>query len=237
MPYNYDKFSSDDYDFDTSTGPAVGHKAPDFDLTTANGERRRLLDFEGELLVLELGSITCPLFQTRRPVMQSLGLLDSRVDSVVLYVREAHPGDVISAHTDDNSKTACALRLVEEDGETRTVLIDDIDGRAHRAYGEMPNAVYVINAQGCVLFRADWNNAAATRAAVQGLLAGQAISNKSYFVPASPAVSMRTLTRAGRGSALDFFRSLPTLIWNNLVKRNLRVLMGQSAAMDIETTC
>lgn len=64
--YNYDNFSTDDYEFDTVVGPTVGDKALDFELTTSTGEPKRLLDFDADFLVLEMGSITCPLFQSRR---------------------------------------------------------------------------------------------------------------------------------------------------------------------------
>jgi len=234
--YNYDSFSSDDYDFNASSGPALGDKAPDFELLTATGERRRLLDFDAELLVLELGSVTCPLFQTRRHKMQELEATNDRVQSAILYVREAHPGATIPAHVDLASKSACA-RGLGEDGETRVVLIDNFEGEAHQAYGGMPNAIYVINKHGCVVFKADWNNPSATAAAVDSLLRGQRVFAKSYFRPASPAVAIRTLRRAGEGSALDFLRSLPVLIWNNLIVRNLRTLFGRPPSVSADTSC
>jgi len=234
--YNYDSFSSDDYDFNTSTGPRLGDKAPDFDLLTSTGERRRLLDFDAELLVLELGSATCPLFQTRRKKMQELDAQSDRVQSAVLYVREAHPGATIPAHVDLASKSECA-RGLDEDGETRVVLIDDFEGAAHQAYGGMPNAVYIINKRGCVVFKADWNNPSATAAAVGSLLRGEPVLAKSYFRPASPAVAIRTLRRAGQGSALDFLRSLPTLIWHNLILRNIRTLFGRLSSVSVDTSC
>ena len=48
--YNYDKFSTDDYEFEQVAGPVPGQKAPDFELTTPSGEKRRLLDFSGDFL-------------------------------------------------------------------------------------------------------------------------------------------------------------------------------------------
>lgn len=63
--YNYDSFSPGNYDLQSADGPEVGQKAPDFELQTHDGQKQRLLDFEGEYLVLELGSMTCPLFRKR----------------------------------------------------------------------------------------------------------------------------------------------------------------------------
>lgn len=234
--YNYDEFSTEDYDFDTVSGPVVADKAPDFELETVGGTTRALLDFEGDFLVLEMGSITCPLFQGRRKIMEPLDRLGN-VSSAVLYVREAHPGTSIPSHKSFDDKQACATRLKVEGKETRTVFIDGFDGAAHEAYGGMPNAVFIINKNGCVVFRSEWNNPSATRKALVALLAGRKVSAKSYFRPVTPVTVLKTLGRAGGGSAADFFKGLPSLIWANLIKRNLRLLFGKDATGSVRTTC
>ena len=66
--YNYDEFSTQSYDFDTVDGPDIGQKAPGFLLTTTEGGSRNLLDFPGDYLVLEMGSITWPLFQSNNSI-------------------------------------------------------------------------------------------------------------------------------------------------------------------------
>lgn len=38
--YNYDVFSSNEYDFDSRTGPVAGEKAPNFLVASANGEKK-----------------------------------------------------------------------------------------------------------------------------------------------------------------------------------------------------
>ncbi|MDO6591797.1 hypothetical protein DS901_16445 [Loktanella sp. D2R18] len=235
--YNYSAFSSADYDFTTASGPAVGAKAPDIDVTTLSGAKRRLLDFDGDFLVLELGSITCPLFQTRRKAMAAMDAIYPNVASAVLYVREAHPGKDIPNHDDFGQKQACAQRLAEVDGETREILADDFDGSGHRAFGGMPNAVFVINRNGCVVFRAAWNNPKVTKSALDALVAGRPATTKNYFRPATPKIAVQTLRKAGKGAAADFFKSLPALVWQNVVKRNLRVLFNRPKPVAPEMTC
>lgn len=235
--YNYDDFSTDDYDFETITGPAIGEKAPDFTLLTSDGDSRSLLEFEGEFFVLEMGSITCPLFQSRRPAMEMLDRTIDGVSTAVLYVREAHPGDDIPSHKDLNAKLACASRLKTTDGETRLIYVDDFDGTAHQAYGGMPNAVFIINKKGCVVFRSEWNNPSATQKALVALKAGRDVAVKSYFRPATPGTALRTLRQAGKGSAPDFFWALPKLIWKNVIKRNLRLLFGRQVSGSKDTIC
>lgn len=235
--YNYDVFKTAEYEFDNIAGPNVGEKAPDFTLTTSSGESKRLLDFDGEFLVLEMGSITCPLFQSRRTIMTPLSSAFKQISSAVVYVREAHPGDIIQKHTSFEDKQACAARLTDEDGEKRLVFVDSFEGCAHRAYGSMPNAVYIINRNGCVVFRSDWNNPTATRKAVIALIEGKEIRVKSYFRPGLPTTSLRTFRNAGKGSASDFFKGLPFLIWTNIVKRNLRLLFNRPASGTSHTDC
>ncbi|WP_168193151.1 deiodinase-like protein [Rhodophyticola sp. CCM32] len=235
--YNYDAFSSRDYDFDISTGPMPGEKAPDFPVSTSSGEERHLLDFDGDFLVLETGSITCPLFQSRRRMMGALEAEFPGISNAVLYVREAHPGAAIPSHDSFEDKRACANRLREEDGEARLVLVDGIEGAAHNAYGGMPNAVFIINRNGCVLFRSDWNNPSATRQALATLIAGGSVRARSYFRPAVPTTVLRTLGRAGKGAWPDFLRGLPVLIWCNLIKRNIRLAFNRPPALTRDTTC
>lgn len=235
--YNYTSFSTDDYEFDTEDGPAVGQKAPDFTLTNSIGAQKALLDFPGDFLVLEMGSITCPLFQSRRGIMSPLEQEFPNVSSAILYVREAHPGAQIAAHQNFEDKQACAARLTNDDGETRTVFVDDFEGTAHKAYGSMPNAVFIINKNRCVVFHSDWNNPSATRKALRSLIAGKKITAKSYFRPAKPTAVFHTFSNAGKGSAADFFLGLPNLIWNNIFKRNLRLMFGRAPKVSANTTC
>lgn len=220
--YNYEGFSPDNYDLQGISGPAIGQKALDFKLETTTGELKKLLDFDGELLILELGSVTCPLFHTRRKGMLRLDLDFPDLSFAILYVREAHPGARIPAHKTFEEKKACATRLTVEDGDNRTIFIDGLDGAAHEAYGALPNAIYIINKAGIVLFKAEWNNLLATRKAIETIKKGKEVHIKSYFRPAKPWIVHSTVKRAGNGSGGDFFRGLPKLIWNMAIKRNVK---------------
>lgn len=229
MPsYNYASFSPDRYDLQSADGPEVGQHAPDFELETPDGQLRQLLNFPGDCLVLEIGSMTCPLFMSRRDNMEQIARDYPRASSAVLYVREAHPGAAIPAHKSADDKKACAAMLKSDFDDPRTILVDGVDGHAHHAYGSMPNAVYIIDKQGIVRFKAPWNSPAATRKALNAVLAGHPAPFKSYFKPANPRIVFRTMHRAGSGSGRDFFKGLPKLIWNVLIKNNLRTFFSSS---------
>ncbi|GLQ16708.1 deiodinase-like protein [Maritalea porphyrae] len=234
--YNYDEFSTNDYNLDQFNGPDLGHKAPDFALEDVAGNRVNLLDFEGDFLVLELGSITCPLFQGRRKSMRGLVEKHPNVVFAILYVREAHPGNRIGAHQDFSEKQACACKLTA-DGEGRRILIDDIEGTAHAAYGSYPNAVFIINRNGCVLFCADWNNPEATAKALDRLVQGKPAHVKSYFKPVRPDIAIKTLRASGEGSVADFFKGLPLLIWKNVIRRNFLLLLNREKKIAPDVRC
>ncbi|WP_394356710.1 hypothetical protein [Sedimentitalea todarodis] len=140
-----------------------------------------------------MGSITCPLFQSRRAVMETLDHAIEGVSSAVLYVREAHPGADIPSHKDFDEKMACASRLRKVDGETRTVFVDGFDGRAHQAYGSMPNAVFIINRNGCMVFRSEWNNPSATQKSAGGTACRARSPSQKLF---SPGTTVSCITHA-----------------------------------------
>jgi hypothetical protein len=57
-------------------------------------------------------------------------------------------------------KLACARLLREETGIVRDILVDDLAGTVHHAYGLMPNMTWVIDRGGRVAYKADWTSAA-----------------------------------------------------------------------------
>lgn len=235
--YNYDEFSSNTYNLDNFYGPEVGAKAQDFSLTNLDNENVSLLDFSGEFLVLEIGSITCPLFQGRREGMSNLVKRFSNVSFSVLYVREAHPGSNFPSHKSINEKINCAKELKYTDDEIRNIVVDDVNGTAHVSYGGYPNAIFIINKNGCVVFRSDWNNVSATSAALTLLLSGKSASTKSYFFPVKPAIAIKTLRRSGKGAVREFLMGLPTLIWKNVIKRNILLFINAEKSISPDAVC
>ena len=61
----------------------------------------------------------------------------------------------------------------------------------------------------------------------------QFFSDKS----ASAREILRVLRDGGQGSLSDFLASLPKLIWNNLIRRNLRILTGRPPKVPPDTRC
>jgi hypothetical protein len=53
-----------------------------------------------------------------------------------------------------------ARRLRDELGITRPILVDDLDGSVHAAYGLLPNMSWVLGRGGTILYKATWTSAA-----------------------------------------------------------------------------
>lgn len=76
-----------------------------------------------------------------------------------MYTREAHPGEHLAAHRTFDEKLAAAARLRDEIGISRPILIDDLGGAVHTAYGALPNMSWVLGRGGLILYKAMWTSA------------------------------------------------------------------------------
>lgn len=87
-----------------------------------------------------------------------------------VYTREAHPGEKVPHHDSMEVKLAHARLLRDEVGIRRPILIDTLDGAAHRAYGALPNMTYVITRGGRIGYKADWTRVVTVEAYLERLL-------------------------------------------------------------------
>lgn len=81
-----------------------------------------------------------------------------------VYTREAHPGEFVPHHDTFERKLESARRLRDDLGITREILVDDLAGTGHTAYGLLPNMTWVLTRGGRIAYKADWTNAAAVQA-------------------------------------------------------------------------
>lgn len=222
--YNYEHFtlSASGAD-DIQRGVSAGERAANASLTTLDGETVTLSELWTERpVVVEFGSITCPVFTGKVGAMHALARkYAADVDFYVIYSREAHPGQNYPAHRSFEQKLSNAADARREEGIERTVLVDDPDGSMHRAYDAMPNSAYVIGTDGVVAHRADWTDPGAIDDALADLLdadgRGDAVSPtslKENFEPPSESAFVelyRVLRRAGPGSMRDFLAAMPRM--------------------------
>jgi hypothetical protein len=95
------------------------------------------------------------------------------VQSLFVYVREAHPGEFYPHHDTFERKVAHAREMQRSFTIARPILVDDLSGTAHRAFGGLPNMTYILNSAHTVVFRSDWTDAATIRFALDYLLHAQ----------------------------------------------------------------
>ena len=81
------------------------------------------------------------------------------VTSVFLYTREAHPGENYGFHRNMEDKRRNARAFIDHSQVRRPVLLDDLEGPAHHAYGLLPNMTWIIGRGGVILYKADWTDA------------------------------------------------------------------------------
>lgn len=92
------------------------------------------------------------------------------VQSVFIYTHEAHPGEQWPAHESLDQKRAHAAKAAARWDLKRPMLVDDLAGTVHRAYGGLPNMAWIVGERGRVFYRANWTDARTLDLAVQQLL-------------------------------------------------------------------
>jgi len=217
--YNYQRFSPDHYDFTRFEHPEVGGPAPDFTAHDLDGNPVRFSGLAGQPIALEMGSVTCPVYAGLVRRMGQLAEQFPSVRFVVLYVREAHPGERRSAHRDLEEKIDRARQLRALYGEHRTILVDDVDGNAHARYGGFPNSLYLIDEQHRIFWFSQWNHPEETAENLRRLVDGQpggAVSLSQQ--PGGHTFS--ALLKGGWLAVWDFLVAFPRLIWYKFLKKS-----------------
>jgi thiol-disulfide isomerase/thioredoxin len=216
--YRYSRFTTDllfaDLKFAQSAA-APGDRAPAFELITTRGKRLVNDDLFGDKPVLFVfGSMTCPMTASSAPSVQELyEEFGERVEFIMLYVREAHPGENYAQAESIEGKIESARALQGFYGIDWTVAVDNLDGDLHRALDPKPNAVYLLSRSGEILFRSLW---AADYAALHRAL-GDAADGKALrstqstrlFGPVVRAMGMvrEVMRRGGQQAERDIWRA------------------------------
>jgi len=217
--YNYEHFTREhleESDRAAFSGPEPGERAPDFKAHTLDGKTIRLSDYEGKKHVLLIfGSATCPMTASSIAGINQLydQFSGNDLEFLFVYVREAHPGERMPAHTSMKDKARAAQLLRDNEDIEMPMLVDDLHGGLHRKYSRLPNAAYLIDKSGRVAFRSLWAQPGPLAAAIQELRdsgAGIVLGGDDLSTPFSYSAlySYRALQRGGRQALHDFRRAL-----------------------------
>jgi len=202
------------YDWDVFKGPRAGEPALDFTLTDLDGKQLKISDFRGKWLVIETGSSTCSMYTKNIPGMKAVRADNPDVEFIVVYVREAHPGERLHQHRTFDEKMHAAKILAPKYGEDRLVVVDQLSGKFHISYGAMPNIVYVINPQGCVHYRCNWATADGLHAALadrENINSNENADMRKLKASRGIGIALKTMWTGGFVALWDFVRALPAL--------------------------
>lgn len=149
-------------------GPAVGEKARDFTLKTADGKGDVTLSklIGPKPVVLVFGNFTCGPFRMQAGNVEKLyRKYNDRAHFVMIYVREAHPTD--GWKMDSNEMAGVSLpqpatyderaKVAQLCGDKLALgfpmVVDTIDDAVGSYYSGMPSRLYLIDSEGKVAFK------------------------------------------------------------------------------------
>ena len=176
----------------------IGEAAPDFSARHLDGGEFRLDSLRGRNVFLMFGSLTDPPCSSNmRTTRPSLAELYERyaprgIEFVWIYTREAFPGSRLPAHRSFEQKIAHARRFKEEEQAPFPVVVDSLDGAAHKLYGEsFHNANFLIDWAGAIVFKATHLDASELPAAFDDLLSWQRIDSGVWLMKKSYSERIR----------------------------------------------
>ncbi|MEX1037653.1 MAG: hypothetical protein WDZ96_02200 [Acidimicrobiia bacterium] len=219
--YRYENFRLShllaDMRFDPDT-PAPGDRLPQLDLQTLAGDRINFEDLDRPHLFV-FGSNTCPMTTSAGDVVEDLHReFGDEIRFVLVQVREAHPGEHIPQPISFEQKKAHARKLRDALDVRFTVAVDDLDGSFHASLDPKPNAAYLVDTQGTILFRSMWSSDhKALYSALAATSAGstpdklQSTRTMGPFLRAVGYVD-RVIRSAGPSASRDLLRSAPPML-------------------------
>ena len=214
--YNNKRFKVSDYNFEMFVGPRAGDQVKDFTFTDLNnGSDIKLSEFEGKWLVIETGSSTCSMYTKNIPDMKEIFSEFSDVEFVMVYVREAHPGERLGPHQSMGGKKKAAQLVAPRYGEHRRVLVDNLEGDFHRAFGAMPNVIYIVRPDGKIHYRCNWAAPSLIRKALSERDKFHTLENADTMTLRASRKKLhmiRTMWTGGLIALYDFFRGMPLTI-------------------------
>lgn len=142
----------------------------------------------------------------------------------IVYTREAHPGENYLHHDSFEQKLRQAGKLRELDQvNDMTILVDDVRGMTHTAYGQLPNMIYLIDRDGIVVYKSDWTDAQELDGMCASLvrldemkarqvpIIRQGVSQRLHWIAMDPAHRERIYRRSGEKAIQDYFKARGSL--------------------------
>ena len=219
--YRYDHFRLShllaDMRFDPDT-PTTGDRLPQLDLDTLDGGRITFEDLDRPHLFV-FGSNTCPMTASAGDVLGARHHeFGDKIRFVLVQVREAHPGEHLPQPSSMEEKRAHARRLRDTLNVDFTVAIDDFDGSFHSSLDPKPNAAYLVDRHGRILFRSMWaSDEPGLRTALTATIEGRTAARRQSTRVLQPTLGALghvgpVIDDAGPRARRDLLRSAPPML-------------------------
>ena len=165
------------------TQSPVGTLAPDFELESTDGGTIRLSDKRGRIAVFMFVAMTCPPARTQVDLWRVLHEKYDRndVDIFFVYSRERHAGERGYPEFKDTETTGERMAYARMmSGITDVpIVVDPIDERTLKDYGIVPNAAFVVDRDGYIVFKSQWADVRKVEQVIDQLMAAERLSGKS----------------------------------------------------------
>jgi len=114
---------------------------------------------------------------------------------------------------------AHARKLRDLENISLPILVDDIEGSTHKAYGLQPNMVYLINRDGVIVYKSDWTDAHELETMCESLgrldemkahevpIIRRGVSERLHWIPMDPVHRERIYRRSGEKAIRDYFNA------------------------------
>jgi len=165
------------------TQSRVGTPAPDFELQTADGGTIRLSDKRGRIAVFMFVAMTCPPARTQVDLWTELhdNFDSEQVEMFFVYSRERHPGERGYRDfkpTSTNEERMAYARMMAEITDV-PIAVDPVDERTLQDYGIVPNAAFVVDREGYIVFKSQWADVHKIRQVIDQMLEAEALLEQS----------------------------------------------------------
>ncbi|MGE0171389.1 MAG: deiodinase-like protein [Oligoflexales bacterium] len=217
--YNYEHFSANAINLESFSSPKVGEKMPNLTFMTLENKPVNLYDLLKTRTVLITASLTCPMFNSNVEGLAQLADTFHGVRFMLLYVREAHPGENIPPPKNMMEKITRAIKLKSSLPEPMDVYVDYIDGSGHKILGGFPNCVFVLNTDATVYYRSNWFNPDELSKALTNFRnIPMYESDDGISLPQIPPIgqAFKVLKNSGLHAVWDFTKSVPQLMVKRL---------------------
>jgi peroxiredoxin len=140
----------------------VGTAAPDFKLETTDGKTIKMSDKRGKIVVFMFVAMTCPPARMQVPLWSKLSKKynSKDVEFFTIYSREQHPGEQgyreFTQTSSYEQKFEYATMLAEL--TDLPVAVDTIGMSTLNHYGVVPNAAFVVDHNGLIVFKSTWSD-------------------------------------------------------------------------------